>query len=98
LKRLIIAASAHRDLEQIHDYIAKDSADAASQWIDRLVSQFDILSAQPGVGRKRNEIRSGYRSIAEGDYVIFYRLAAGDAVEIVRIIHGKRNLNEALKD
>lgn len=98
MKRLIIAASARRDLQQIHDYIAKDNADAADRWIDRLVNRFDVLSAQPGIGRKRDEVKPGYRSVAEGDYVIFYLLPAADAVEIVRVVHGKRDLGKALKD
>ena len=52
----------------------------------------------PGVGRKWDEIKPGYRSISEGEYVIFYRLKTDDAVEVMRIVHGKRDLGKALSD
>ncbi len=98
MKRLIIAASAQRDLQEIHDYIANDNTDAASRWIDRLVSRFEDLSALPGIGRKRTKLDPRYRSITEGDYVIFYQTTADDAVEVVRVIHGKRDLGQALTE
>ena len=88
MKRLIIAPSAGSDLLEIHDFIAQDNADAASRWIDMLVDRFDLLRSQPGIGRQRDEIKPGYRSVAEGDYIIFFRKCEGDAIEVVRVIHG----------
>jgi toxin ParE1/3/4 len=94
LKRLIIAPSARLDFQEIHDYIAEDNADAASRWIDILADRFDLLCSQPGIGRQRDEIRPGYRSVAAGDYVIFFRKWEDDALEVVRVIHGKRDLSK----
>jgi toxin ParE1/3/4 len=98
LKRLIIAPSAIRDLHEIHDYIANDNVDAASRWIDTLYLRFDLLCHQPGVGRGRDEVIPGYRSVAEGDYVIFYQSTRDNTLEIKRIVHGKRDLGNALTD
>ncbi len=70
MKRLIISVSARNDLQEIHDYIAKDNADAAVRWIDRLVNRFDVLSAQPGIGRKRDDVKPNYRSIIEKSHVL----------------------------
>jgi toxin ParE1/3/4 len=98
LKRLIIAPSAIRDLQEIHDYIAKDNVDAASRCIDTFYSRFDLLCHQAGIGRKRDEVIAGYRSLAEGDYVIFYQPMPDETLEIKRIIHAKRDLGKALKD
>jgi len=50
------------------------------------------------MGRKRDEIRPGYRSFTEGDYVILYRLLGAEQLEIVRVIHGKRHMGNALND
>jgi toxin ParE1/3/4 len=94
LKRLIIAPSASSDLREIHDFIAEDNADAASRWIDMLIDRFDLLRSQPGIGRQRDEITPGYRSVAEGDYIIFFRKCEDDAIEVVRVIHGKRDLSK----
>ena len=97
-KRLIIAPSAIRDLQEIHDYIANDNVDAASRWIDMLYGRFDLLCHQPGMGRKRDEVIAGFRSVTEGDYVIFYQPMPDDALEIKRIMHAKRDLGKALTD
>jgi plasmid stabilization system protein ParE len=99
LKRLIIAESAHEDLRSIHDYIAKDDAAAADRWIDTLVKNFDALSAQPGIGQKRDALKRGFRSITEGEYIIFYRVnEQSDFVEIARVLHGKRDLRKAFSE
>ena len=98
MKRLIIAPSAIRDLQGIHDFIADDNVDAASRYIETLYSRFDLLCHQPGIGRKRDEVVPGYRSIVEGEYVIFYQPMPDDTLEIKRIIHSKRDLGKALKE
>lgn len=98
MKRLIISNSAQRDLRRIHDFIAKDNVLAADRWIDRLVESFNLVRSQPGIGRKRDRVGPGFRSIAEGDYMIFFWQPSEDIVEIIRVIHGKRQLRRALKD
>ncbi len=86
------------DLQEIHDYIAKDNPDAAWQLMDRLDRRFTTLCDHPGIGRKREEV-PGLRSFTEGNYLILYRLADEDsALEIARILHSKRDLNKALND
>jgi toxin ParE1/3/4 len=80
LKRLVIAPEAPSDLQEIHDYIATDNANAASRWIDWFVNRFELLCNQPGSGSQRDEIVSEYRSVAEGEYIIFFREWEGDAI------------------
>jgi plasmid stabilization system protein ParE len=83
--QLIIAPSAIKDLQGLHDYIAADNVDAASRFIETLYSRFDLLCHQPGIGRKRDEVIAGYRSIAEGEYVIFYQpMPSNNTLEIKR--------------
>ncbi len=99
MKRLIVAESAHKDLQTIHDFIAKDNAVAADRWIDQLVKNFETVSAQPGIGKRRDDLKRGFRSITEGDYIIFYRIQKStDSIEIVRVVHGKRDLRKALSE
>jgi toxin ParE1/3/4 len=84
---------------KIHEEpIAKDNVDAASRYLEMLYSRFELLCHQPGIGRKRDEVVARYRSITEGDYVIFYQSMADDTLEIKRVIRGKRDLGKALKD
>lgn len=93
--RLSFSERALLDLEEIHDYIADDNVTAALNFINRLKSRCSELTSFPGIGRKREEIKTGYRSICEGEYVIFYRLKIADEIEIVRVVHGKRDLSNA---
>lgn len=92
--RLAISERAAQDLEDIYEYIADDNIAAADRFMERLRERWDALTVQPRSGRKRDEIRTGYRSITEGKYVILYRLSSQDEVEIVRVIHGKRDFGK----
>ena len=46
---------------------------------------------QPGSGRYREELASGIQSFPFGRYIIFYR-AVTSAIEIVRVLHGARDI------
>lgn len=50
------------------------------------------------MGRKRDEVVLGHRSVVEGVYVIFYQPMADDTLEIKRVIHSKRDLGKALSE
>ena len=46
------------------------------------------------MGRQREELQPGIRSLAFRRYIIFYRRVSC-TVEIVRVLHGARDLYEA---
>ena len=98
MKLLIISDDAEADLEYIGKYIAQDNLDAAISFVKQLKRRCNELVPFPGVGRKLDEIGLGFRSVAEGEYVIFYRVTVDDNIEILRIVHGKRDLGKALSD
>ena len=50
-----------------------------------------LLGQYPEIGRERRDIAPGLRYLASGNYLILYRLAP-TAVEIVRYVHGRRDL------
>ncbi len=87
---------ASQDLEEIYDYIALDNIEAAERLIDRLKKRWTAASENPGIGRKRDQWLPELRSVREGNYLILYRqIEVG--VEIVRILHGARDI-ESLFD
>jgi toxin ParE1/3/4 len=96
--QLIIAPSAIRDLKGIHDFIARDNVEAAGRYIERLYCRFELLCHQPGIGRNREEVEAGYRSVVEGEHVIFYQPMPDETLEIKRVIHSKRDLSKAMKE
>ncbi|MBM3942105.1 MAG: type II toxin-antitoxin system RelE/ParE family toxin [SAR202 cluster bacterium] len=49
------------------------------------------MAYHPRIGRRRSELAPELRSFAVQDYVILYRPMA-DGVEVVRILHGSRDI------
>jgi toxin ParE1/3/4 len=80
------------DLDQIWDYIARDDPLAADHFIERLLRTCMLLAQSPRIGRVRADLAKDLRSHPVGNYLIFYRVLT-DAIEIVRVIHGGRNLH-----
>jgi len=93
---IIGSPEARADLSEIWNYYA---GRAGRQRADKIVRQIDdalrLIEDHPFAGRARDEIRPGLRSIASRPYVIFYRMR-DDVAEIVRILHGRRDLDDLL--
>lgn len=94
--RITFSPIARDDLRIIGDYIAEDNLAAALLLLERIETRCNELRTFPLVGRKRDDLRVGLRSLTEGEYVIFYRLLNKDEVLIVRVLHGKRDVKAAL--
>jgi len=91
VSQLRISPRASSDLIEIWSYIADDSVANADALIDKLYQAIQVLARQPGSGRHREELAPGIQSFPFGRYIIFYRVVAG-AVEIVRVLHGARDI------
>ena len=91
--RVIRSPQSNLDLWEIADYIARDNASAAADLLNEIDEKLDLLSDFPGMGPRRDELLSGLRSFPIGNYILFYRLAAG-GIELVRAVHGARDVTE----
>lgn len=80
---------AQRDVEAIGVFVAQDSRKAAAHLLRRLSERWNLLSHQPYSGAPRDDLLSGIRSVAVGEYLSFYRLDDRDVV-ILRVLHGRR--------
>ncbi len=92
-----LAPRAVTDLDDIWLYVAQESGsiDIANHLIDTITQRFLLLASFPHIGRSReDDLGPGYRSFSVGDYVIMYCVEDEDAL-ILRVVHGRRNL-EAL--
>jgi len=89
-----LSPEAQEDIDAIWDYIAQDDPSAAERFIARLGEKFFMLTQQPRSGRPCEELAPSLRCFPLNNYVIFDRIASG-ALEIVRILHGARDI-EAL--
>jgi len=98
-RRAIVWSSVARaDLSEIWDYYAGRAGRHRADNIIREISDaLRVIEDHPFAGRARDEVRSGLRSITARPYVIFYRMR-DDVAEIVRILHGKRDLDRLLTE
>ena len=92
-------AAAFRDLAAIASYIGQESGSSAvaASVAEKVIAHCERISALSiPIGRPRPELRSGYRSVTFGNYVIFMRYTDEDAprshIYISNIIHGRRDL------
>jgi len=92
---IVLQPRAKADLSDIWQFIAEDSDDQADAFIDLIDQKFQLLAQQSGLGRRREELAEGLRSFPVGRYVIFYLPIPG-GVQIVRVLHGARDIEAAL--
>jgi toxin ParE1/3/4 len=95
LARLVILPGARRDLIEIGDYIALDNPRRAASFVAEIEAEIARIAAQPGRFPARADLAPGLRAARRGRYLIFFLEAVGE-VQIVRIIHGARDLPRAL--
>jgi toxin ParE1/3/4 len=91
--RVIRHRQALTDLLEIWDHIAAKSDEArATAYIRKIRQKIEALAEQPGMGRSRDELSEGLRSLPVASHLIFYRPLV-DGIEVVRVIHGRRDIN-----
>jgi toxin ParE1/3/4 len=85
-------------LEQAYDLDrAKAFLFAANQTFQQLAAMPLMGSPRPNLADEIPALRQ-WRIKGFTDYLIFYRPAVGGGVEIIRVLHGNRNLPEILAD
>lgn len=97
MKPYVVAPDAESDLQQIWRYLLGEAGLAVANRIQgELVDAFESLADVPGKGHRRPDLTSRdvlFFSVYQ--YMIVYRRAA--LVEIVAVLHGKRDVRRLLK-
>jgi toxin ParE1/3/4 len=89
---------AEEDLLEIYSFIGLDSPEAAERIFAKLQTRVEALADYPRLGSRRSEVRPSTRILVEGPYLVLYETHPDtdegpiDAVEIVRVVDGRRNL------
>jgi toxin ParE1/3/4 len=76
---------------EIWQYIADDNETAATALLHRFDRAIQTLAANPLAGRERPELGRDIRSFPVGHYILFY-VPVQNAIEVVRILHGARDI------
>ena len=90
--KIIWSPPAIGDLQQIGDYIARDSIQYANRVAERMIAAIERVAEFPNIGRvvpERDE--PTLREVIVHSYRLIYRVH-GESVDVVRIIHGARQI------
>ncbi|MDP3745901.1 MAG: type II toxin-antitoxin system RelE/ParE family toxin [Phenylobacterium sp.] len=91
------APQATLDEREIFLTIAADNPSAAERFLIAIYDAEDRLAEFPQLGRPRADFGSTIRSWTVEPYLIFYSVEL-DAVVILRILHGARDLGDLIPD
>ncbi|MFM8765438.1 MAG: type II toxin-antitoxin system RelE/ParE family toxin [Spartobacteria bacterium] len=89
--KLLLAPRTKEDILEIWEFIAAHDEVAADRYIDHLRDRALELIAFPQLGRTRDEIQPGLRSLLARNHLIFYRLQDAE-IQVLRILHGSMDL------
>jgi toxin ParE1/3/4 len=90
--RVVVREAAARDLDDILDWISKDSPRAAAKLVRRILARIDRL-AVPGLSHiGRPGLAEGTRELVEPPYIIVYMVdEPADEITVLAIVHGARD-------
>ena len=89
-----LKARAKADLKDIANYTEKTwGRGQRNKYLRDFDSAFQKISENPDLGRLVSHVRPGYRVLAIGSHLIFYRLNEGREVEIIRILHKRMDVS-----
>lgn len=92
-KQIRFSELSRNDLKEIYLYIASESPTRGRQLVVEITQCCEqTLAEYPQIGKIRPEIYIDLRSFV---FTIFYR-EAESAIEIIRILHGSRDVENAL--
>ncbi|HXB70947.1 MAG TPA: type II toxin-antitoxin system RelE/ParE family toxin [Candidatus Acidoferrales bacterium] len=90
-------------LRQFRWYLVeKDASDAAFRFVDAVEASVEQLLRMPNMGAPRelrNPALKGLRvwPVKQFEEFLIYYVVEGDTVRVIRILHGKRDLDRILK-
>ncbi len=95
---ILRSPAAERDLEDIWITIAADGPSGATRTLQAIAAKIEHLADHPRMGPRRSDIRPAARMMVAGPYLVLYQTHPDtdegpvDAVEIVRVVDGRRDL------
>ena len=93
MAELIWSPTAIKDIQNIAEYIGKDSLIAASNMVERFFEKAEILTKYPTIGTPTPELKdNNYRQILCSRYRIIYKFVSESEVHILTIHHQARLL------
>ena len=90
-----ISVQAAREIRGIGEYIARDNPDRANSFIEELHARVREIADRPLSFPSRADLAPDLRCALHRPYLILFRIS-DDAVEIIHVIHGARDVTQHL--
>ena len=95
MRRYRYSTAADSDLDDITEYYSSRNPGAGAAFFTDLESRCRITASFPKTGRPRDAIGPGIRSFVVRSHVVYFR-AEEDGIVILRILHGSREVTQAM--
>lgn len=92
-----ISPSASQDLNEISNYFFEHSITAGERFFQEFSRKCQHLTQFPYLGKSYGHLLTDLRGLTLDGYIILYRVTKQE-VEILRIVYGRKNLEELFKD
>ena len=97
IQKPVISEDALADIDEIWLYIAQDNVTAADKMSSKIYDTMYQIADYPRIGHIREELTDQpFRFLSVYDYLIVYD-PTKTPVEIVRVLHGQRDMKSVLK-
>ena len=92
-----VSAEAQIDLAKIARYTERTwGREQRNTYLARIEDTFERITNHPSIGQACDQVRAGYFYYLVGKHLVFYRIADGGAVEVVRVLHKSMHVGSKL--
>jgi toxin ParE1/3/4 len=101
VKHVIRPAAKDDIIRQFRYYLLEDALETATRFLDAVDESIEAICRMPYTGAVKhfkNLILAGLRSWAVKDFeeILIYYVVAPDALRVVRVLHGRRDIEKIL--
>ncbi len=92
--KIAYTLDAQQDLDDLWESRFVRGQTVADAVLDEMLERIQDLAEFPEMGRQRDELRPGLRSIRQTSHVIFY-VVKGKTLVVLRVAHARRDISSA---
>ena len=95
-KKFKITAKARYDLLQIGQFTELQwGKNQRNHYLKQLDEAFNLIAANPKIGKERSHVLTGYRGFQQGSHVIYYK--ESNVIEIIRVLHEQMDVGKHIQ-
>jgi toxin ParE1/3/4 len=97
MSNIIYTKQSEEDLEEIADFIAKDSVNRALSYLEKMQKSIELIAKNPhiGIACREKKIDLDCRVWIFESYLVFYKVLE-NAILILRVLHSSVNYKKIL--